>query len=81
MAEVARGEMAKRPPQPWPKKTDKKKPLQPPGISGTVASLVISPDFFAGKETTNTRKAAHWWSPGKKKSIKGVGNLVSPIFV
>ena len=39
-----------------------KKPLPPPGISGTVASLVISPEWFAAnpKETVERK----WWSPG-----------------
>ena len=43
-----------------------KKPLPPPGISGTVASLVISPEWFAAtsKENSNQRDRK-WWSPGK----------------
>jgi hypothetical protein len=44
----------------------KKKPAgplrPPPGISGTVAALVISPDWFADKEANQRPK--HWWSPG-----------------
>ena len=34
----------------------------PPGISGTVASLVISPDWFAAKE--ENKRERFWWSPG-----------------
>ena len=45
----------------------KKKPAgpmrPPPGISGTVAALVISPDWFAAKEANQRPK--HWWSPSK----------------
>ena len=35
-----------------------KKPLPPPGISGTVASLVISPEWFAAnpKETVERKR-------------------------
>ena len=53
---------------PWPgakKKGGGGKPLQPPGISGTVASLVISPDFFADKNDPKSRRAKKFWSPGK----------------
>lgn len=42
----------------------KKAPRPPPGISGTVASLVISPEWFAAKESANQRER-FWWSPGK----------------
>ena len=39
-------------------------PLQPPpGVSGTVASLVISPDWFAAKE--ESKRERFWWSPGR----------------
>ena len=54
---------------PWPGGKNKKsggKPLQPPGISGTVASLVISPDFFADKNGGKSSRPKQWWSPGKK---------------
>ena len=34
----------------------------PPGVSGTVASLVISPDWFAAKEANQRER--FWWSPG-----------------
>ena len=38
-------------------------PLRPPpGVSGTVASLVISPDWFAAKE--DNKRERFWWSPG-----------------
>lgn len=40
-----------------------KKPRPPPGIGGTVASLVIGPDWFAAKEENKREK--FWWSPGK----------------
>ena len=54
------------PGQPGSAPAAKKKPAgpmrPPPGISGTVAALVISPDWFAAKEANQRPK--HWWSPG-----------------
>ena len=41
-----------------------KKPLPPPGISGTVASLVISPEWFAANPKETNRRERKWWSPG-----------------
>jgi len=47
---------------PWPgKPKGGGKPLQPPGASGAIASLVINPDFFT--KDADTRRAKHWWSP------------------
>jgi hypothetical protein len=43
-------------------KKDQKRPRPPPGISGTVANLVISPDWFASKEANQRER--FWWSPG-----------------
>lgn len=52
---------------PWPgKPKGGGKPLQPPGASGAIASLVINPDFFT--KDADTRRAKHWWSPGKDRS-------------
>lgn len=45
-------------------KERKKAPRPPPGISGTVANLVISPDWFAAKEAN--QRDRFWWSPGKQ---------------
>ena len=51
----------------------KKAPLRPPpGVSGTVASLVISPDWFAAKEANQRER--FWWSPGMYKPLE-VSNL------
>ena len=72
-----------QPGMPWPgakKKGGGGKPLQPPGISGTVASLVISPDFFADKNDPKSRRAKKFWSPGKWTSkpfhIQKIDNIL-----
>lgn len=41
--------------------TRKRAPRPPPGISGTVANLVISPDWFTSKEAN--QRDNFWWSP------------------
>ncbi len=47
------------------KKDRKRAPRPPPGISGTVATLVISPDWFASKDAN--QRDNFWWSPGRLK--------------
>ena len=48
------------------KKDKKRTPRPPPGISGTVANLVISPDWFAQGEN---QKTWSFWSPGTAKNL------------